>query len=278
MRCGWVQDRLLLYLSGELGPRQAARLVRHLEQCTACAALAEELAETQEKMEAVLRTQVAAPAALDARVMEVVRGLPVPRRSWDALFPRWRWDQGLALIAAALCLVVAGFSAGSWHTTRTAAVSRATAPALDLGLLGEIHRRPQKTIGSAELRISGPERLSRALTPLVRFPVAAVDLRSQGLRLMGGSKVTVRAVPVACLHYDWQGERVSLFQMDAGKLSPPALRPVEFNGEFYLVGESASLSYVAWRSGRTNCALVAHVRPERLLRLACSACDALDRL
>jgi anti-sigma factor RsiW len=278
MKCGWMQDRLLLYLSGELGTRQAARLVRHLEQCTACAALAEELAETQEKMEAVLRTQVEAPAALDAQVMEVVRGLPVRRRSWDALLPRWRWDQGLALIATALCLIVAGFSAGSWHATRTSLASRVAAPALDLGLLGEIHRRPQRKIVSTELRISGPEQLSRALTPRVQFPVSAVDLRSQGLRLVGGSKTTLRGVPAAYLHYDWQGERVSFFQMDAGRLSLPALRPVGFNGEFYLVGESASLSYVAWRSGRTNCVLVTRARPERLLRLACSACDAMDRL
>jgi anti-sigma factor RsiW len=278
MKCGWMQDRLLLYLAGELGARQAAGLVRHLETCASCATLAEELAETGGKVNAVLRTDVEAPAALDAHVMEVIRGLPARRRSWGALFPQWRWHQGLALNAAALSLLVAGFSAGSWHATRRVPISRVTAPSLDLGLLGDAHRRSQMKTASAELRISAPERLSQELTPLVQFPVAAVDLRPEGLRLVGGSRTTVQGHPAACLHYEWKGERVSFFQMDATKLSPPALRPVRFNGEFYLVGERDHLSYVAWRSGRTSCALVARARPEHLLRLACYACDALDRL
>jgi hypothetical protein len=88
----------------------------------------------------------------------------------------------------------------------------------------------------------------------------------------------VQGFPVACLHYEWEGERVSFFQLDARKLAPPALRPVRFQGEVYLVGERDPLSYVTWRSGRMSCALAARVRPERLLRLACYACDALDRL
>src|SRR4051794_7308906 len=112
MNCAWVQDHLLLYLAGELEPGQSASLIRHLERCQACAVMADKLAETAGQAEAALQTNVEAPAGLDARVMEVVRGLPAPRRSWRASFPRWPVLPRLALGATVLCLVVAGYFAG----------------------------------------------------------------------------------------------------------------------------------------------------------------------
>src|SRR5438270_5445967 len=88
MNCAWVQERLLLYQAGELGSEQRDAVARHLERCPRCAAMAEALIETGEQLETALPTAVEAPASLDARVMDAVRRLPPPRRSWRFAFPR----------------------------------------------------------------------------------------------------------------------------------------------------------------------------------------------
>src|SRR5579862_4551912 len=99
MRCARVQERLALYLAGELTPRENARLIHHQARCAACAALAEDLAATQERVEAVLRAEVEAPATLDARVMAAIRALPPRQASWAGLLPQWRGHARFALAA-----------------------------------------------------------------------------------------------------------------------------------------------------------------------------------
>src|SRR5579862_3794184 len=115
MRCARVQDRLLLYLAGELSTRERASVMRHLETCANCSALAEALAETQEHVDAGLSLDAGAPAALDARVMDAVRALPAPGRrqlgpSSSGHFMLRRLGWGLAAGA----LAVLGYGAGIW--------------------------------------------------------------------------------------------------------------------------------------------------------------------
>jgi anti-sigma factor RsiW len=263
---------LLLYLAGELEPSQTARLMRHLERCSTCTAAAEQLSETAARVEAALPTTIEAPATLDARVMEAVRGLPAPRRPWTALFPRPRLLHRLALGSAVLALMIASFFMGRWDAGRMA--SR-PAPALDLALLGDAHRQLLSAPGT-EIQTQDPQKLAQALAPLLRFPAAVVDLRPEGLRLVGGKPAEVHGVPVAALHYDWEGQRVSLFQM--GTLSPPALRQVIFRSDSYFVRKVGGLTYVAWSFGGTNCVMVAQNVPmHQLFRFACHASEKLER-
>src|SRR5260370_14355843 len=114
MNCAWVKERLLLYLAGELEPGQTARLVRHLERCTPCHTMMESLAETAGRGEAALPTPIEPPATLDARVMEIVRGLPAPRRPWPGLLPPPPVLHPLALRTLRLALTVASLLAGHW--------------------------------------------------------------------------------------------------------------------------------------------------------------------
>jgi anti-sigma factor RsiW len=276
MNCAWVQERLLLYLAGELAPHQRARLARHLEQCARCAARAEQLAETQEQVETALPTSIEAPPSLDARVMEAVRRLPPPRSSWRLTFPRAGMRQRLGLASAALCLMIASFTAGNWYgasTTRPRPVS-----ALDLTLLGSAHLQSLSE-PSAQINTSDPQQLARALRPLLPFALGVVDLHSDGMRLRGGNNTTVNGVPVAALRYAWKGERISLFQMDARTLSPPALRQVVFRPDSYFVRKMGGLTYVAWSFGGTNCVMVAQAVPMHLLfRLACHTSEKLERV
>jgi anti-sigma factor RsiW len=279
MKCAWFQERLLLYLAGELQPTETARLLKHLEKCAPCTALAEELAETQEMVDAAVRTNVEAPESLDARVMGAVRGLPPRRPSWNTLLPRWGWPQRLVLASAALGLVIIGFAAGHWFAFRDRRahppMAMAGRPTLNLELLGRAHERAM-TIPPVSQPL--PRRIAQALTPQVQFRVAAADLPSEGARLIGGEAATVQGTPVACLRYDWKGERVSLFQVDGMKLAPPMLPQREINGHCYLVGRTHDMSYVLWCAGTTNFVLVARADPERLFRLARNASETLERI
>jgi anti-sigma factor RsiW len=288
MNCGRVQERLLLYLAGELDPRERTGVAQHLEQCARCTALAEKLADTQEWVQAALATSVEASPALDARVMEAVRRLPIPRPPRHLALPRMRVRQRLALVSAVVCVGIAAFMAGSW--VRTPLSNKVAAPALDLALLGNVHRRsllapsgsgPQGArthSASAEIPASRPEQLAKALAPRLPFAVAVVDLPAEGMRLVGGSTATLNGVPVAALHYDWKGERISLFQMEARALAPAALGQVVVKPDSYFVRKTGGLSYVAWSFGRTNCVMVARDVPMHLLfRLACHASEKLER-
>lgn len=278
MNCAGVQERLLLYLAGELEASQAAPLLRHLERCPACSRMAERLSETTEQVEAVLPTAIEAPATLDARVMEAVRQLPAPRRPWTGLLPRRQTLSRLALAATLLMLVTASFFTGRWDGARSAQMAARPVPALDLAALGAAHRRLLLAPPAAEIRTADSKQLAQALSPLLPFPAAVVDLRPDGLRLVGGSPVSVRGVTVAALQYNWGGQRVSLFQMEARVLSPSALRQVVFRPDSYFVRKVGGLTYVAWSFGGTNCVMVARSVPMHLLfRLACHASEKLER-
>jgi anti-sigma factor RsiW len=207
--------------------------------------------------------------------MEAVRQLPPPRPSWRLSFPQARVRQRLSLASAALCLMMASFAAGSWYTARQLPGALA-APALELTRLGSAHLQSLAS-AAPEIRTSDPQRLARALEPLLPFPVGVVDLHGDGMRLQGGSKATLRGVPVAALQYAWKGEQISLFQMEGRTLSPPSLREVVFRPDSYFVRKMGGLTYVAWSFGGTNCVMVARAVPMHLLfQLACHTSEKLE--
>jgi anti-sigma factor (TIGR02949 family) len=281
MNCAWARDRLLLYLAGELEPREAEVLREHLESCARCAAEAEALAETEARVTRVLRSAVKAPTTLDARVMEVVRHLPPPRRSWLGLWVPWRVRRRVVALSAALSLVVAGYFVGHWQGDRgqmhLSGATQTDRPTLVLALLGDDHLKYLANPQPAEIPGPDPRQVALGLMPLLKFPVAAVDLQPEGARLLGGRKCEVHGVPIAFLLYDWKGERVSLYQIDGRKIALPPLREVVFRGRRFLVGDGGGLSYIAWRSGVMNFVMVSGAKPERLLHLACTASGMSDR-
>lgn len=282
--CRWVQDRLLLYLAGEIDPRLAAKLCRHLERCGRCTRVAEELAETQEVLGNALEQAIATPATLHERVMDALRALPapapglsVPTRSFSTA--RWGWP---AFASAGLCLLAAGFLLGreqalNNHPPATPAVRSPAAPILSLALLAADHEKPLQVAQPDQVVGSDPWQVAHALAPRVAFPVTAVDLRNADARLLGGQAQRVQGVPVAFQRYDWRGERVSLFQMDGRKIALPGLRETTFDGHCFLIGEREGLGYVLWCKGTTNFVLVARATPEQLLRLASAAGGASTR-
>jgi anti-sigma factor RsiW len=280
VRCAHVQDRLALYLAGELSQREKARVIAHLERCAACAALAEELAAAQERVTAAWSADVEPPATLDARVMAAVRALPpqepfrlnrLNRLNLAALnswLPWGQWPRSVPMAALA-CLLV-GFGVLLWRARTTAS--------LDLAQLGQAYRRSMQEASAPQLPGSDPQKLGSQLASGVRFPVRVVDLTSEGATLKGGSRTTVDHVPVVAVYYEWQGKQISLYQMDGAQRPPAPLLRMRHDPDSYYVQKAGNLAYVAWHSGKTDCVMVAQSLPmHQLFHLACRACERQEQ-
>jgi len=288
MKCRHVQARLPLFLGGELEPREAAALREHLRDCPHCGALAEALAETQEQVETVLCTAIPAPPTLEARVMATVRRLPARRLQWPAFTPPWSWQRRLVTAGAALCLVLAGFVAGRapFHHATTPqtpsqqsprkTVAQAPPQVLELASLRNDHLQSLTNPHAVTVMGNDPRQVSQRLGKADDCIVVPVNLSAAGAKLLGGRWHHVSGAPVAFLCYEWNGQRISLYQADGRILTVPPLRALRQRQNTrgkrcYVVEQEGSLTYVAWYSGMTNYVLVAQAAPERLLHLAQSA-------
>jgi anti-sigma factor RsiW len=260
----------MLYLAGELGPKETGRLLAHLARCADCTALAEDLAATQERVAKVWHGNIEPPATLEARVMASVRALPKQRSRWPIPLSHWGQRPSFAFVAAGLGLVILGFVVGRrWPA----------ASGLELARLGDAYNRMLAAAPDAELRDSDPQHLSQQLTPLVRFPVRAVDLQPEGVRLVGGGRANVDSVPMVTLHYDWQGKQISLFEMEGAKRIPIPLQKLGHEADSYYVRKVGDTAFVAWHSGKTDCVMIARSIPmHQLFHFACHACEKQERL
>jgi hypothetical protein len=76
------------------------------------------------------------------------------------------------------------------------------------------------------------------------------------------------------LHYQWEGNQISVFEMDSSNKSPAALRQLGHETDAYYAHKSGDMAYIAWHSGKTECVMVARSVPmHQLFHLACKACE-----
>lgn len=277
MKCAWIQERLLLFLAEELGPKDAARVVAHLERCDACAAMLEEFAESQDTLRDAVRTTALPSEALDARIMQRVQASPRRISPWPIQLPVWKPRDILVFAACALILVVSGYQWGHWtaHVPMGGMSEASTMrPMLDLASLVQAHRSwgSHSTADGADTRIMA-ERLTRETGMLVAPP----DMKESDFRLKDGMVIQMNKVPVATMHYDWKGTSVTLAQADGMRLAPPTtLREMKDHGRCFLVQRSGDLTLVLWCEGTDNYVLVARVPPSQLFALACEVCGKLQ--
>lgn len=275
MICGWAKDRLLFYLSGELDSQETARLLRHLEKCARCTAIAEHLAEVQATINPLLRTNIQPPSTLDARVMDAVRRFPSGRRPWSTFPPMWSWRRHVALLVAIPLLLLVGYVLGRWQSGRSwdeiLASFSISKPVLELAAVKADHLLSLSNKAPVHVPGPDPRQVAHGLESRLKFAVVSVDLQAEGAVLRGGRECRLQGIPTAFLQYDFNGERISLFQMEADRIALPArLQPVD-NGRCYLVAQMDDMTYILWCAGDRNFVMVARIVPEQLLSLASRA-------
>lgn len=273
MRCRRIQERLILFLAGELSESEAAGIARHLETCPECSRARSEIEEMEAKIAAAWQTDAEPSLSFDSRVMESIRVLPQSPRNRRPIFA-WAGAPKYAFGSAGLLLMLFGFGAG-----RITAAHNGNASTMDMAQFRAAHLKEVQADTPVEVSANVPQEVSRKLTEKLTFPVKAVDLGPEGAQLIGGGRSVVQEAPVAVLRYSWHGKPVSMFQMDSRKLSTPVMPRTTADLESYFAGRKDGVCYVAWRSGKTNCVLVSQAVPMHLLfQLACHACEKQDAL
>jgi len=263
MRCAKVQDRLVLYLAGEVSPGEAARIIDHVSRCSGCMALAEDLAATQEQLVSVLRAKIEAPASLDARVMAAVRDLTANQK---AAAGADSFRRPVVYAASICCAILITLAITIARNSATSSVNMAS--------LGEAHNELTTAESPNQYPRSDPNLLAQELAPTVKFPVRVSDLTPEGAHLVGGNTITVENSTMVELHYEWQGKQVSIFEMESSNRTPAALRQLGREPNAYYAHKAGYMAYIAWHSGETECVMVAREVPmHQLFHLACKACE-----
>jgi len=277
MKCAWVQERLLLYLTEELSAADAARASDHLEECQECAAALKVLAASQESLREAIRTTVQPSASLDMRILQRIEALPRRRFLWPDRLSLWRPMNAFLLSGCALILVMLGYRWGQWDAVRSLAPGAPSAvsalPTLDLASLAEAHRTWNSRTESVDLDAGV---VAARLTRQTGLNVPPLDLQDRAWRLKESGVVEMNHIPVALRHYDWNGIPVSLVQANGIRLDLPySLRELKHHGRCFLIHQKEGLTYIFWCEGTDNFVLVARVPPPQLFALTCKLCATI---
>jgi Putative zinc-finger len=240
--CRWVADRLAIYLAGELDPKLADKLTAHLVRCGRCSRAAEQLGQTNVQLQEAFQEPISVPSTLEGRVMAAVSRLPPPQ---PAPTPsRFGLPVKLAFAAG---LVLAGFGLGRVQWTAR--------PELDITRFTQDHRATEAMAKPIGMQLTNP-----GFTVYKPQPM--------GAEIFGEQSCRIQSQPVVHLSYQWEGQTVSLFELDARKIDLPRLRQQVFDGHCLMVGERGGYAFALWCTGTTHCVLMARTTPEKLLPLA----------
>ena len=158
--CERFRELLFRQCDEPLTGEEAAALRTHLEECPACRALAEALAETQE----ALREEVTPPADFTDRVMAAVRAEAAGKKARRRRQTVLRWGSLAAAAVAAVLITLprpARSSAAAGHALMAeSAAAPAAAPAGDDSMLAEeAFRGPDTEAAKAEDAMEAPVRM-----------------------------------------------------------------------------------------------------------------------
>lgn len=272
-KCAATEDLLPLYADGELAERQRDRVARHLDNCPRCAAALSRYVEISARVGAALRAHPETPSTLEARVMETIRK--------EAPRPAARRPAALRFaVALGVCAIFAlGFGAGAGFVAARGPAASVHVPVVSLAALERVHRLAESGGLPLNATATTPDAIDRALRPAVLFPVEAVELPAEGLRLDGAGHTVVEGVPVAVVRYSFGGRSITLLEMDAARLAPDALAHAGERRDTYVAGKRPAGAYVLWRQGGRNCVMLTSAVPMHdLFRLACHACEKQESL
>jgi anti-sigma factor (TIGR02949 family) len=167
MRCGRAQRRLEAFLDGGVGPRERARLERHLAACPECG----QVLERARRLRALLgREQTRpVPAGFHARLMARARE-QTAEPNWSGLPARLGWTSAMPapLRAAAVGAVVLAIGVGLFigrdiaqpvNPTRAAQARPAVADPVSIYRIDYFGEAPEDSLAGAYVSLlSGGER------------------------------------------------------------------------------------------------------------------------
>ena len=157
MNCAKWEERIALYMGGDLGPADAAQVERHLAECAGCQVFASGMRESL----ALLREAhgeepgAAAYAAVRARVIGELERRPMRR-----------WFFGLAAVAAAVALLAVVWMRPTKHVER----AHREAPVPQRAVVLPRSGAPERAIVPVMLPPPRRARPSRAALPSVKAP------------------------------------------------------------------------------------------------------------
>ncbi|MBI3921537.1 MAG: hypothetical protein HY318_08985 [Armatimonadetes bacterium] len=150
------------------------------------------------------------------------------------------------------------------------------APAIGASMLVKDHIELLGKKPFADFESSDATQVAFWLTHQVGFPVAAVDLSSSEVRLLGGRRCQIAGQPIGLSFYQLKTTRISLFQLKSGGCRLRGLSGVQINGRSFLVGADKGFNLVAWEGTDTLCVMVSSIDTATLLTMATAARDTKE--
>jgi anti-sigma factor RsiW len=264
LTCGEIERLVDPWLDGEFDGRDQAELLRHLEACPGCRALADERGRTRALLRAKLRQAMGhgtpagtAPEALRERLAAALDRPTAP------LWRRVLAPVPLATLAAAAAgvMVVLASHGGVDPLVEEAVMKHARDLPLELSAA---------TVG--------PDAIPAALAHVLEFNPRPPRFEAQGVRLVGARAAHLGDRPCAYMRYQAPRGQMGLFIVaDSGRhlgdlgdmvgLGPPAVRVLNARG----------YNVAVWRQNEMVYSLVSDLDATDLTRLVDSARGAAAR-
>ncbi len=257
MDCSTAKSKLFPYVDGELTPELRDQVDTHLAHCTACRRLVDFEVAFREAYGERLRPDPA-PERVREHVATLLRDLGHGQR---ARHGRRRLTPLVLAIAAAL-LVAVGLGAGM--ALKAYLGTRTTLPEL-AGAAVEQHQKLVRNLLPPDIRDVSPKAAEEWFRQRLTFNVSLPDLKTEGLRFLGGRISHLGEIEVAALEYQLDGNNVSLFIIPEEAYRRLQLRE---KPRFKVVSHRG-YDVVVWRSQGAGYTLVSEIG-ER----ACHVCHA----
>ena len=156
MNCKRITKELNAYVDGELSPRQASQVERHLEQCPQCARRRDELLRLNQALEVL--PDLGSPAGFRARLRALAREHAGAGRKVATILPLPRVRLATAAAAAlvlAAGLLLGGFMSGSISAAKASHRRMARAYEVEFGSLDTM---PLTSLAAAYLQVGDQPR------------------------------------------------------------------------------------------------------------------------
>jgi len=200
-----------------------------------------------------------------SRELDGEERLPPHRRS-DTLWPREKnhrssaWRSAVKYVFAMLLFLAAGFGGHQ--------LGRKTVPVFPVSSLVEDFDNSLKSPEPLGLVGDNNHAAAAWLRGSTGIHVHLPSQSATGMHLLGARRGDVNGTTVALTHYEKNGVRVVLYQLNAPRVALDGLNQINLNGRAYFTQDYGAYHVVAWRSGDNVLAVVSPLPVSDALQLA----------